>query len=1031
MGIWRRHTLTAGAFDELVSERTARELGMLAPGLEAVRRTVSAREDISSAATSLLGEALGLAFDELNDKPEAAIDMTHALLGVLKKHAPRTFTDEDELKLRAERLLGIVQRPATVLSPPRGSLHASRLIVNAPGESLLDHLRSEFATADRVDLLCAFIKLSGFEKFRSELEAHCIARGRAFRLLTTTYMGASDAKAIERFAALDNAQVRVSFDESGTRLHAKAWIFHRNSGYSTAYIGSSNLSHAAQTDGLEWNVRITASDQPAVLAQMVETFEQYWADSNAFETFDPANLVFKRKLAAALSSRSDERDALLLEVEPKDYQKPVLAELEEARRLGRHKNLLVAATGTGKTIMAALDYRTLRARKHVDSLLFVAHRREILEQARRAFRAALQQPQFGELYFDGERPTVGRHVFASIDSLGPNSIVDLAAFDMVILDEAHHTAAVSWESLLKRVQPKELLGLTGTPERADGLDYDHHFPRPWVGNLRIWNAIPHALVPFRYYMLDVDGIDLSDVKWRAGRYASEELSSKLVSAADVFVMRAVKAVAQHIARPEDLRGIAFCASISHAEAVCERFVKMNYKARVLTGLTDSSVRRRAQDDLNSGQLQLLCVVDLYNEGVDIPNVNTVFFFRPTESSTVFLQQLGRGLRRAPTKSELVVFDLTGRQHLDFRFDQRLRALLGHTPMELRNFVEDNGNGRLPAGCHFHFDEIARTAVLDQLRRAIPTDRRGLMRLVREPALSQLTLADFLATTDVDIADIYAKDRCWTMLRRDAGLDRVDFAPDEQEALQQVHKLLHVGDALRLEQWARLLRLEAPHTERDRRLTRMLFNVIYGSDALVDDETPWRLWTSHPALRGELAALLPVLRLRNALLSDSDELDAEWPLVLHGRYLQKELQAAFDHRARTTGKFRTFKSGVEAVAHGRFDLLLVTLSKNDKTKEHLRYRDFPLHETRFHWQSTASTRQGDAQGRRHLFPKEENCTPLLFVREREDERRDITMAHCYLGAVEPDGVTGERPITIEWKLRHAMPQQLLELGRVAN
>ena len=1031
MGTWRRHALTAGIYDELVSTRTARELGTLAAGLTAIRKQLSARDDVSTAATTLLEEAIGLALAELKDKPLETIALTHDLLAALKKHAPRSFTDDGELHLHSERLLGIVRAPATEARAPRGSLHTSRLIVNASGESLLDHLRSEFATADRVDLLCAFIKLSGFEKFRAELEGHCIGRGRPFRLLTTTYMGASDAKAIERFAALSNADVKVSFDESGTRLHAKAWVFHRDSGYSTAYVGSSNLSHAAQTDGLEWNVRITESDQPAVLAQMVETFEQYWSDLNSFEHFDPANVSQKKRLAYALSMRAESRDDLLLEIEPKDYQKPVLAELTEARRLGRHHNLLVAATGTGKTIMAAIDYRALRAAKDVDSLLFVAHRREILEQARKAFRAALQQPEFGELYFDGQRPINGRHVFASIDSLGANSVIDPASFDMVVLDEAHHTAAVSWEALLHRVQPKELLGLTGTPERADGLDYDHHFPRPWVGNLRIWKAIPHALVPFRYYMLDVDGVDLSDVKWRAGRYAAEELSTKLVTAADVFVMRAVKAVAQYIARPDELRGIAFCASISHAEAVCERFLKLGYRAQVLTGQSDGALRRQAQDELNSGRLQLLCVVDLYNEGVDIPNVNTLFFFRPTESSTVFLQQLGRGLRRAPTKSELVVFDLTGRQRVEFRFDQRLRALLGHTPNELRSFVEDKGFGCLPAGCHFHFDEVARADVLDQLRRAIPTDRRGLERLLREPAMATLSLAEFLATTDVDIADIYAKDRCWSQLRRDAGLDKSIVVSGEDTVLKQVHKLLHVGDALRLDHWELLLRLETPTTEVQRRLTRMLFNMLYDGDTVVDDTASWEQWKSHAKVRAEIAELLPVLRLRNALLTETDELDPRWPLTLHARYLQTELQAAFDHRAKDTGRFRTFKSGVEPVAEGKFDLLLVTLTKDEKAKEHLKYRDFPLNETRFHWQSKARTRQDDREGRRHLHPTSEGCTSLLLVHERSDDRPGVTMPYRYLGAVEPDGAHGERPITIEWKLRHAMPQALLEMGRIAN
>ena len=195
--------------------------------------------------------------------------------------------------------------------------------------------------------------------------------------------------------------------------------------------------------------------------------------------------------------------------------------------------------------------------------------------------------------------------------------------------------------------PKELLGLTGTPERADGLDYERHFPRPWIGNLRVWNAIPHALVPFRYYMLDVEGADLRDLAWTAGRYAPDQLAGRLVGAAEAFVLRAVQAVSECIGRRSEMRAIAFCVNVRHAEEVARRFGDIGFSTQVVTGNTASVERRGARGDLDAGRVQVLCVVDIYNEGVDVPNVNTLFFFRPTESATVFLQQFGRGLRRAP------------------------------------------------------------------------------------------------------------------------------------------------------------------------------------------------------------------------------------------------------------------------------------------------------------------------------------------------------------------------------------------------
>ncbi len=1039
MPSWRRTDLPPGVYDEPVTARLAAALTRL--GHAAQLREMSKHDAAGAALEAFVAEAVGIALREVRDRPEAARALVNELLSVLQRHAPQAFSRPGELQLEALWLDAIAEGTATAPARPLGSLVASRLLVNAVDESLLDHLRSEFDSADRVDLLCAFVKLSGFEKLRGPLERHCSARGRHLRLLTTTYMGASDAAAIERFAALPNCEVKVSYDEHSTRLHAKAWHFHRANGYSTVFIGSSNLSHAAQTDGLEWNVRLTEQGEPAVVAQVAETFEQYWQDPYQFEAYRQDSPPHRARLRSALSTdgRSQSGIFVPMEVTAKDYQRPVLEELASFRRLGRHRNLLVAATGTGKTVMAALDYARLRRREPaepgqapIDTLLFVAHRREILEQSRAVFRNVLQERSFGELLVAGERPSVGRHVFASVDSLAESGSAvaagfDVAAFDMVIVDEAHHTPARTWSELLDRLQPSELLGLTATPERADGQDPERHFPRPWIDNLRVWHAIPNALVPFRYYMLDVEGVDLREVTWSAGRYASGELAGKLIGAAEIFVQRAVRAVAECVARPEEMRAIAFCADVAHAYAVQRHLQASGLRASVLTAATATALRRDARAALDSGDTQVLCVVDLYNEGVDVPNVNTLFFFRPTESATVFLQQLGRGLRRAPGKAELVVFDLTARQHHQFRFDRKLRAPLGMTHRELGDFVR-HGFGRLPAGCFLHFDERARQEILDQIRRAIPSTWRELAALLSDPAHSPLSLEGFLQATDVDLRDIYAPKRSWTALRQAAHLDRQQLGAEEKAALHNVHKLCHVGDELRLSTWERLVAgqpLQSPAAQRAR---DMLFAVLYGKAAAAVGAAV-DLWRQHPALRAEIAALVPVLRRENALLSPPDRLHQDIPLVLHARYLGVELSAAFGQRT-ASGDFRDYYTGVEATGDGRFDLLLVTLEKAAATKEHLRYRDFPLTDRQFHWQSKAATTLDSRQGQRHVRPGAVGVTPLLLVRERAKDGGQ-TVAFRYLGPVTPLSHEGERPISIRWSLRYPMPAALLVAGRVAS
>jgi len=334
----------------------------------------------------------------------------------------------------------------------------------------------------------------------------------------------------------------------------------------------------------------------------------------------------------------------------------------------------------------------------------------------------------------------------------------------------------------------------------------------------------------------------------------------------------------------------------------------------------------------------------------------------------------------------------------------------------------------PAGCHLQLDEISRERVLEQLRRSIPDDLPGLKELLRDPAHSHLSLDEFLLETEVGLDLVYARGRSWTELRRTVGLESRPLAAGEGDVLGNLCKLTHVGDALRLGAWKKLLRLEPPADHREERVRDMLFAVLYGREPGAREAT-WQTWARHAILREELASLIPVLERENALLAPDRWLEPANPLVLHGRYLGVELSAAFDQRTKD-GHFRDFFTGVEPVAEGRYELLLVTLEKSTQQKEHLRYRDFPLSERSFHWQSKASTTRDSKRGRRHLAPQAEGCVPLLFVRERADARPGVTMAFRYLGPVRPGPSQGERPISLEWELEHAMPAELLRAGRIA-
>ena len=332
------------------------------------------------------------------------VEIVNKLLDVL--HSANAITRTEEL------LAVLAQRDgfgAPIRLPrPATAIDQNALLVNAPLEpNLGSELRQEIGSADRIDLLCAFIVWSGLNAIHDDLEA-AAKRGVPLRVITTTYTGVSDPRAVDELRRI-GAEIKVSYDVRGTRLHAKAWLFHRDSGFSTAYVGSSNLSHSAIHFGLEWNVRLAEASSPELVSRFRAAFDGYWADPS-FEPYEKgkfADLIIQEKSAKPLTTT-------LFDIRPYPYQQEMLDRLDvERKRFGRFRNLLVAATGTGKTVVSAFDYKRLRQEWNGQGqLLFVAHRQEILEQSRDVFRNVLHDGSFGELMVGGQRPTSGQHVFA-------------------------------------------------------------------------------------------------------------------------------------------------------------------------------------------------------------------------------------------------------------------------------------------------------------------------------------------------------------------------------------------------------------------------------------------------------------------------------------------------------------------------------------------------------------------------------------------------------------------------------------------
>ena len=793
--------LVPGLHERVVTER-------LAEALEALRDLAAETGRIDAAEAHLvlgrhLASVLTGALKAVPERhrPEGQLRLVNRVLEVVREEVPGYLDDPAEV--RNELLLALT-RPDPVTgnaAPPRPGipLSESALLVNAPGEHRIGvELARELDSADAVDLLVAFVKWSGFVRLREAL-TRLTARGRRLRIITTAYTGATDRRAVDALAAL-GAEVKVSYDTRRTRLHAKAWLFHRDSGFSTGYVGSSNLSHAALTDGLEWNVRLTQVDTSAVLAKFEAAFESYWDDPE-FEAYDPKRDAKRLDRALKDERPADLGPAITFDLSPYPFQQEILERLDSERvGHGRHRNLVVAATGTGKTLVAAFDYRRLAEGGKPPSLLFVAHRKEILKQSRDAFRAVLRDRTFGELRVDGARPEAGRHVFASVQSLAN---VDLGLlppdrYEVVIVDEFHHAAADTYRRLLDHLKPRELLGLTATPERADGESVLGWFDGRIAAELRLWDAIDRGLLaPFQYFGV-ADGTDLSGLTWRRG-YVPSELDD--VYTGDHARARRIRdAVEDHVLDARRMRALGFCAGVAHAEFMARELTRLGLPALALTGATPRDQRDAAIGRLRRREVNALFTVDLFNEGVDIPEVDTLLFLRPTESATVFLQQLGRGLRLHPDKPSVTVLDLVGRAHRRYRFDVRYRALTGASRARLMGDVAD-GFPTLPAGCSVQLEREAQAHVLANLKENLSTSTARLVEELRAagPA-GTVDLATFLRETGVELEDVYrpSDGRTWSALKRAAGVDAPAVGPDEKVARAAgLGRLLHLDDPLRL------------------------------------------------------------------------------------------------------------------------------------------------------------------------------------------------------------------------------------------
>lgn len=1037
-----------GIYEQIINQELKQELASLDYSFDIGKEPLDveeARKMLASYISNVTRRALNFVRENENDDKMALlqqIQTCNSIISILSQELQEEEFDSLKIAEEGEVLTYIYSKinsiksiaKETVIRPVTPMSESSLFTGSSFEPNMLGELKKEILTADTIDMLVSFIKWSGLRCMIEELEAFT-NRGGKLRVITTSYMEATDYKAIDVLSKLPNTEIKISYDVDRTRLHAKAYLFKRDTGFSTAYIGSSNLSNPALTSGLEWNIKVTEKDSFDILKKFEATFESYWNDREFLE-FDHEKDEDRNRLKFALTKKPPEDEKgynFLFDIQPYYYQKEILEKLQVEREVfGRTKNLLVAATGVGKTVISAFDYKRYRM-KHRDSakLLFVAHREEILKQSLDTFRVILKDANFGDMLVGQNLPASLDHLFVSIQSFNSKKLYETITpnfYDFIIVDEFHHAAAESYQRLLSHFQPSILVGLTATPERMDGKDILEYFDGKTAAEMRLTEAINQKLLsPFQYFCV-TDTVDLSKLKWSRKGYDVRELENVYTSNS-IRTNQVIKSIYKYVTDMEQVKGLGFCVSIEHAKYMADYFTKAGISSVALYGNVEAKVRSEAQEQLVRGDIRFIFVVDLYNEGIDIPEVNTILFLRPTESLTVFLQQLGRGLRLADGKECLTVLDFVGQANKNYNFEEKFRALLGKTKHSVRHYVE-HGFFNLPKGSFIQLEKQAKEYILRNIKGAAHT-RANLVNQLKyftQDTEKKLTLSNFLTYYHLTLYDFYGKNgnRTFSRMLVDAGILDEFHSEDEKWFAKKLPGLFHVNSPALLRFLISYLKDGKVQTEEEKSMLAMFYYSFYQhhpeKEGFASIEAGVNRILSIDPFRKEILAILQWNYETLETMAIENDFNFACPLRVHSKYTTAQVLAGLCYYNESSSP--AFREGVKYFKDKNLDIFFITLNKSEKDfSPATMYEDYAINERLFHWQTQSRVAEKSETAQRYIHHRERNHQVALFVREYKKEN-GYTAPFVFLGTADYVSHSGSKPMSFVWRLREEMPAYLV-------
>ncbi len=584
----------------------------------------------------------------------------------------------------------------------------NQFLTNYSQESFLNRIKSNLKDCRAFYFSVSFIKSAGLILLSRELE-EALARGVKGRLITSTYQNFTDIPSLEVFLAwtkkYQNFECHLDYECFGDNgFHSKGYLFEYEDEMEIV-VGSSNITRFALLKNIEWNVSLISKDSFDSYKNALKEFDYLWGKTLPLDE----NLIehYRFQLDYAIEKWDmDYTNPNTLTINPNSMQRRALKEIRRYRDMGVNKALIISATGSGKTYLAAFDARNFSA-KH---LLYVVHRDVILKDARDTFKNVFgSERTYG--MFTGKQSDLGcDFIFASTAMLARHlSDFDQNEFDYIVYDEVHHIVADSGQKIFNHFHPEFMLGLTATPERMDNQDIFGVFDQNIPFELRLRDAILNDLVvPFHYYGIRTQLADYHDKdRMKVAREIARQENVEFISGE----------IEKHRLTDQKLKCIAFCTNISHCKLMADELYELGYHTVALTGSNDLGQRIRAFKDLqdDNNPLEIICTVDILNEGVDIPQINMVLFLRPTESQTIFLQQLGRGLRKYPGKDYVTVLDFIGNNYE--RSVQIALALgtLGKTVYTektyLKTMIASDFDSLSIPGVQIHFDPLSKEEII--------------------------------------------------------------------------------------------------------------------------------------------------------------------------------------------------------------------------------------------------------------------------------------------------------------------------------